>query len=1392
MFKCTIESGVLFLSVIKPRDEYLQYIKKYSNKYKVGEALICAIIMKESGFNSQAGSYAGAVGLMQLMPDTARAYMTVNSTVDERLNPEVNIAAGTAHFKALMNTFSNNKIAAIAAYNAGSGNVMNWMNNYRNGTTTNLNPPYEGGYGGLNSGSPEGYKFKDKYRNWDGATVVGTAIPMSWNGSSKKWDTQTRDYVPKVLEYEKQYIAMGYSETPSSAIAITEINDANDEVESGKGTDVDTEDAALDEFTAEITPLILEEFYIWVRNFDDVKINTKTKEIYVENKPYKRTSSTTHPIPDGEYYYDKDSQKSYIKRIDTPDTFADTILDRMRKNVNYQKDLIPPWYKTAKEIDPNFKINPMEESITVISDGKQITYYKGEYFLLNGQYYVEDLSQGRYKYVKHLDGLQHDPHRMKTINFKQDYTVIIRKKTHYAATQGLKNKENYIKVFQINDFTNISTSHHVEQKGSATVNIRGATKVVVADKRDVVDNKGTKRWNSTFEDLVLSFNDIDKEFKGTWKGIEYNDIQRVREQKYNWAYAEKCDFEPMDEIHIFSKSPVKNKDGYYEFKKIFFGYIGTITKQFNATGNGPSISITAFDQVRLMELSRVIIKGGSPMTEEVGTAYRFDGVGNFIVEDDPLTYSDLNINDMDESTGEFARLLRQSIFYKDNAFAYTLLHELIIRHCIASGIPIDFLKNRIELINRAPFFSDPAGNAEISYSEFKDRYSICKEGANKLNIEFFCDEEGQIVLKIPTYNIGINRKKDNNLGIEAQVVYDKGITRRYVKVGDIEVDQNYSNYTYTPLKNETLWEIARRFFGDASMWTKVHALNKDVITAENGGNSYVPAGKEIRIKEGKNKEYEEQLYTDESYNNDGDFTLASLTDRYVPIIYPEEIIQFTFNDSESGIYTAAEVKIDIPYINGQQVPIPMNTRAVADFDLIRKFGLRVMPISGTTIPTDGASAEVYAGLMIMRSLAMRYTGSLNMIENPNIRIGMPIRLFLYDEHIFTELYKVDRNNDFSMAQAIFYVDGITRNIDVRGVSTMSLTLKAGRMVGMPSVFDKATELYRYFHDDILIDGGTQEVSVVVQNAKTVETKESPATKYQNYIIQSGDTISIITKKFYGNKSDYAQKKFDYQKKITELNKKTSNGKNGYVDFTKALPAGVPIKIPTDVNSIYTVKSGDNIGSIVQKVYSGNLSYTNAITPYINALVAKNESKAEANYKDGQSFDGKKIEVGQILESPIDSSKKYTVKQGDNLGGILYRLYSGNKQYLKDLSPFMYEIEKINSQTRYNKQPFNKNKLYANMQIVLPYVPNVTTTLVFSNVTKNSVKLSWTTSKSTVKIAKYQIFMNGKLKTSTTKKEITIEGLKPNTDYSFVVKALDTKDNASTKSNAVYIKTENEG
>jgi len=144
---------------------YQEEIIEYSKKNKLDPFLVAAVIKNESGFRIDAKSKPGAVGLMQIMPETGKwiaGEMGIqNFQIDKLAEAETNIRMGCWYLSELEYEFGHNRVLMLTAYNAGRGNTRNWMEEF----------------------------------NWDTEFGAIEAIPY----------VDTREYVRKVLYDRGQY-----------------------------------------------------------------------------------------------------------------------------------------------------------------------------------------------------------------------------------------------------------------------------------------------------------------------------------------------------------------------------------------------------------------------------------------------------------------------------------------------------------------------------------------------------------------------------------------------------------------------------------------------------------------------------------------------------------------------------------------------------------------------------------------------------------------------------------------------------------------------------------------------------------------------------------------------------------------------------------------------------------------------------------------------------------------------------------------------------------------------------------------------------------------------------------------------------------------------------------
>ena len=108
---------------------YEQIVRGHAHNYRLDPALLAAVIYQESKFKPDARSSSGAIGLMQLLPDTAKgiALHTGGSQfrVQDLYDPEINVRYGAWYLRHLLTKYGDEQ-EALAAYNAGQDNVDKW------------------------------------------------------------------------------------------------------------------------------------------------------------------------------------------------------------------------------------------------------------------------------------------------------------------------------------------------------------------------------------------------------------------------------------------------------------------------------------------------------------------------------------------------------------------------------------------------------------------------------------------------------------------------------------------------------------------------------------------------------------------------------------------------------------------------------------------------------------------------------------------------------------------------------------------------------------------------------------------------------------------------------------------------------------------------------------------------------------------------------------------------------------------------------------------------------------------------------------------------------------------------------------------------------------------
>ncbi len=119
------------ISFLKPTKAVSHIIAESAERQQISPSLLEALILTESKFDEKAVSHVGAVGMMQLMPDTAQWISEESGLPADKLdNPEENIPLGAWYIDYLLQKYHNNEVLALAAYNAGRGNVDHWILQY--------------------------------------------------------------------------------------------------------------------------------------------------------------------------------------------------------------------------------------------------------------------------------------------------------------------------------------------------------------------------------------------------------------------------------------------------------------------------------------------------------------------------------------------------------------------------------------------------------------------------------------------------------------------------------------------------------------------------------------------------------------------------------------------------------------------------------------------------------------------------------------------------------------------------------------------------------------------------------------------------------------------------------------------------------------------------------------------------------------------------------------------------------------------------------------------------------------------------------------------------------------------------------------------------------------
>ena len=804
--------------------------------------------------------------------------------------------------------------------------------------------------------------------------------------------------------------------------------------------------------------------------------------------------------------------------------------------------------------------------------------------------------------------------------------------------------------------------------------------------------------------------------------------------KSDWKIVEKCDFEAMDEVWVFGKSNFeRNKNGEFKMNQIFFGYINDVKKTHSSgSSNGCVVSITAKDQLKLLELSYVSTQpsmiAGTTMNGAPGIDIRWGrqdarAFGTMEIYNPYEVMAVMAEQGADKANDEQQKVLQslwKSFALKD-VFSGMRLEQIIRQVCSDAGVPPWYLTKRIEPIQFPPFTYNikQSSSDQVFSAATETRLKVCRRATQDLMLEFFADEEGNIVMKCPNYALGANTKVANNMGYEQLkggllnspylglynmtneywAIQSEDITKKALekenKEDNAETRQvftkEYKEYKYAeaaqkaveycngdvnqaqyllsgstitnPVANRlmrgdvsvkiedgmTLYDLAQSYMGDGNKYGEIYTRNKSLFLAANASENELSKlkGQIISIptkgaQDADKNDYAKQLenetkmrydawqaaggkkYEDQKVSNGTiskqkfestkhmwyEHTLSELTDELIPEIPQEYIIGFTLTDSDENLFNMYEVNITgdfSPFDSGG--PQTQIRRVFPDLDSMIRFGCRPNP-KVFNFPHMGNkdNAQMLCYMLCAKSVAERYSATLNMIEDSSIKIGNPIRFFAYDEHPHKPLGSQEHGSSVPSA-----------------LSTMS--------------------------------NSQQQVSL--QDASNAITSQVQNT-FQNEIAESLQTISTLSS---GGEVTQSSQKENSKSGINEINPEVYNDGDDFNVILGKL-AGSEYKgvgaswlaLQTDAQSIYYVSA------IRRDIQMGSKESTMTLTLTHGRMLGKPSCIDQmmllykTYYDTNTGFCPDLSIIMAIRDKYKGNTQPYCVKAGDTLASILQDIY----------------------------------------------------------------------------------------------------------------------------------------